>query len=164
MRLLILPLFPEFEICCVSVFILFVPIGVIRAISNQEVELNIASELIIGYILPDRPIANMMFKTWCTNTTTQALRFTGDMKLGHYMKIPPRSMFFCQVVSTIVTATVQVCVQEWMFSNIEDICSPDQKDGFICPSATAFGTASIIVCLSSGIYFLISIAQCLIIL
>jgi hypothetical protein len=32
-----------------------------------------------------------------------------------------------------------------MFSNIEGLCSADQKDGFICPSTTVFGTASIIV-------------------
>ena len=153
--------FTKFNICCVPVFVWIVPIGVVMAISSQVVELNVFSELVIGYILPGRPIANMMFKTWCTNTTAQAIQFTSNFKLGHYMKIPPRSMLLCQVVSTIVAGTVQLCVQEWMFSNIEDICSPDQKDGFICPSATVFGTASIIVRLSTGIYFLISIAQCL---
>ena len=31
-----------------------------------------------------------------------------------------------------------------MFSNIPNICSPDQPSGFICPSTTVFGTASII--------------------
>ncbi len=62
------------------------------------------------------------------------------------MKVPPRSMFSCQVVATIIAGTVQLGVQAWLFSNIEDLCSPDQKDGFICPSTTVFGTASIIVC------------------
>ena len=152
----------EFNICCAIVFALIAPIGVIMAISSQEVGINGISELMIGYILPGRPIANMMFKTWCYNTASQAIRYTSDFKLGHYMKIPPRSMFFSQVASTIVAGTVQLCVQEWMFSNIEDMCSPDQKDGFICPEATVFGTASIIVCLSSGIDLLMFIAQCLI--
>ena len=142
-------------------FALTIPIGAIQAISNQEVQLNVITELIIGYILPGRPIANMIFKTWCTNTATQALQLTSNFKLGHYMKIPPRSMFFCQVASTIVAGTMQLCVQAWMFSNVEDICSPDQKDGFICPSSNVFGTASIIVRSFYGICFLISIAQCL---
>jgi len=87
----------------------------------------------------------MMFKTYGTVTMDQALTFVSDLKLGHYMKIPPRSMFFCQVVATIISGTVQLCVQAWLFSNIEGLCSPDQKDGFICPSTTVFGTASIIV-------------------
>ncbi len=75
----------------------------------------------------------------------QALQFTSDFKLGHYMKIPHRPMFFCQVVATVIAGTVQLGVQSWLFSNIEGLCSPDQKDGFICPSTTVFGTASIIV-------------------
>ena len=31
-----------------------------------------------------------------------------------------------------------------MFSNIADICAPDQQDKFTCPSTQVFGTASII--------------------
>lgn len=44
---------------------------------------------------------------------TQALQFTSDMKLGHYMKVPPRTMFWCQIAATIVAGTVQLAVQEW---------------------------------------------------
>jgi hypothetical protein len=86
--------------------------------------------LIVGYALPGRPIAMMMFKTWLeyshfhmcmplnqmlqglyhhgsrylrpVNTRAvflrmTALTFTSDFKLGHYMKIPPRQMFWSQV-------------------------------------------------------------------
>ena len=122
-----------------------IPIGVILAIANQDIGLNVLTELIIGYALPGRPIAMMMFKTWGYITTTQALGFVSDFKLGHYMKIPPRQMFFCQVVATIVAGTVQLGVQAWLFSNVEDLCSDSQKDGFTCPRTTVFGTASIIV-------------------
>jgi hypothetical protein len=44
---------------------------------------------------------------------TQALQFTSDMKLGHYMKIPPRIMFWCQIIATVVAATTQLGVQQW---------------------------------------------------
>ena len=54
------------------------------------------------------------------------------------------TMFTCQVVATVIAGTVQLGVQSWMFTNIEDICSPTQKDGFICPGTEVFGTASII--------------------
>jgi OPT family oligopeptide transporter len=128
-----------------SAFTYTVPIGVIQATTNQQVGLNVISELIIGYALPSRPISMMLFKTWGYISMAQALQFTGDFKLGHYMKIPPRPMFWCQVVATIVAGTVQLGVQAWMFSNIKDFCSSGQPDGFICPSTTVFGTASIIV-------------------
>jgi hypothetical protein len=54
-------------------------------------------------------------------------------------------MFWSQIVATVIAGTVQLGVQAWMFTNIADMCSPNQKDGFICPSTEVFGTASIIV-------------------
>ena len=69
-------------------FIFVIPIGIIQAITNQQIGLNVITELIIGYALPGRPVAMMMFKTWGYITMAQALQFTSDFKLGHYMKIP----------------------------------------------------------------------------
>jgi OPT oligopeptide transporter protein len=120
-------------------------LGVIRATTGQQILLNVLTELIIGYIHPGRPIAMMLFKTWGYNIVLQTLNFTSDLKLAYYMKIAHRPIFFCQVVATIVAGTVQLGVQAWMFSNIEDFCSADQKDGFICPQTYLFGNASIIV-------------------
>ncbi|KAJ7323290.1 oligopeptide transporter [Mycena albidolilacea] len=133
-----------FILALVIAFLYIIPIGMIQAITNQQVGLNVITELIIGYALPGHPIAMMMFKTWGYITMAQALTFTSDFKLGHYMKIPPRSMFTAQVVATIVAGTVQLGVQAWMFTNIEGMCDSEQKDGFICPSTAVFGTASII--------------------
>ena len=116
----------------------------IQAITNQQVGLNVITELIIGYALPGRPVAMMLFKTWGYITMAQALQFSSDFKLGHYMKIPPRVMFTAQTAATIVAGTVQLGVQSWMFTHIDDMCAPNQKDGFVCPSTQVFGTASII--------------------
>ncbi|TFY77272.1 hypothetical protein EWM64_g6741 [Hericium alpestre] len=120
-------------------FTYVIPVGMIQAITNQQVGLNVITELIIGYALPGRPVAMMMFKTWGYITMAQALTFTSDFKLGHYMKIAPKPMFWSQIVATVVAGTVQLGVQAWMFTNIPDLCSPTQKDG-----TEVFGTASII--------------------
>ncbi|KAI0340457.1 OPT oligopeptide transporter [Trametopsis cervina] len=133
-----------FVLALIISFVYTIPIGMIQAITNNQVGLNVITELIIGYALPGRPIAMMMFKTWGYITMAQALQFTSDFKLGHYMKIPPRPMFWCQVVATVIAGTVQLGVQAWMFTNVQDMCSTDQPDGFICPSTQVFGTASII--------------------
>ncbi|KAI0740140.1 OPT oligopeptide transporter [Earliella scabrosa] len=121
-----------------------IPVGMIQAITNQQIGLNVITELIIGYALPGRPIAMMLFKTYGYISMAQALQFTSDFKLGHYMKVPPRAMFFSQVVAAIIAGTVQLGVQTWMFEHIPDMCKPDQKDRFICASTEVFGTASII--------------------
>ncbi|KAG6329926.1 hypothetical protein ID866_9163, partial [Astraeus odoratus] len=136
--------FPVWAFCLslALAFLFAVPIGMITAITNFG--FSVISELIIGYILPGRPIAMMMFKTWSTITMGQALGFASDFKFGHYMKIPPRPMFWAQVVATMIAGTVQLGVQAWMFANIPDICTQTQKNGFICPNTDVFGTASII--------------------
>jgi len=40
-----------------------------------------------------------------------AMVFTADFKLGHYMKIPPRVVFFSQILAIVVAGTVQLGVQ-----------------------------------------------------
>jgi OPT family oligopeptide transporter len=141
----ILRFLPEVHTRCVLAFVYTLPLSVIVATTSQQLGLNVIAELIIGYALPGRPIAMMLFKTWGHITMNQAIMFLSDFKLAHYMKIAHRPMFFCQVVATIVAGTVQLGVQTWMFSNIEGFCDADQKDGFICPYTTLFGNASIIV-------------------
>ncbi|KAJ8518259.1 hypothetical protein ONZ45_g4645 [Pleurotus djamor] len=135
---------PWFILSLVVAFFYVIPVGMIQAITNQQVGLNVITELIIGYGLPGRPVAMMMFKTWGYITMAQALTFTSDFKLGHYMKIPPRAMFWSQVIATVVAGTVQLGVQQWMFSNIPDMCSRRQPSGFICPSTETFHTASVV--------------------
>ncbi|KDQ55449.1 hypothetical protein JAAARDRAFT_133924 [Jaapia argillacea MUCL 33604] len=119
-------------------------LGMIQAITNTQVGLNVISELISGFMLPGRPVAMMMFKTWGYITMSQAMIFTADFKLGHYMKIPPRPMFWCQVLATAIAGTVQLGVQSWMFSNIPDMCHPGQKDNFTCAGTQVFATASVV--------------------
>lgn len=56
----------------------------------------------------------------------------------------PRTMFWCQVVATIIAGTVQIGVQTWMFDSIEGICDPRQPQYFSCPNTEVFYTASIV--------------------
>lgn len=53
-----------FFLALVISFVYVIPVGMIQAITNQQIGLNVVTELIIGYALPGRPIAMMMFKTW----------------------------------------------------------------------------------------------------
>ncbi|KAF8184638.1 small oligopeptide transporter [Mycena galopus ATCC 62051] len=134
-----------FALAVFTAFVYVIPVGMILAITNQEIALNVVTELIIGYALPGHPLAMMLFKTWGYITMAQALAFTSNFKLGHYMKIPPRTMFWGQIAATVIAGTVQLGVQAWMFTNIDNLCSPGQKDRFVCPSTEVFGTASIII-------------------
>ncbi|KAJ7179590.1 OPT oligopeptide transporter [Mycena filopes] len=120
------------------------PLSIIQAITNQVIGLNVMEELLAGYIVPGRPVANMIFKAICLAGSHQAVTFASDLKLGHYMKIPPRTMFTIQVSAVVVTCFVVTGVNSWMLDNVPGICTPDAPDLFICPSTQVFADAALI--------------------
>lgn len=121
-----------------------IPIGLIQAFTNIQLGLNVFTEFIIGYALPGRPLAMMLFKTYGYITMTQGLAFAQDQKLAHYLKVPQRSTFWSQFVATIWCCFVQLAVLRWSYGAIDDICSSDQKNSFTCPNGRTFYNASII--------------------
>ncbi|AOA64864.1 Proton-coupled oligopeptide transporter [Komagataella phaffii CBS 7435] len=122
----------------------FVPQGLLEGITNQHVGLNIITELVCGYMLPYRPLANVLFKVYGFIVMRQGLELSRDLKLGRYLKIAPRLLFFMQIWSTLIAGLVNVGIQEWMRHNIKDICLTSQPDGFICANGRTIFNASII--------------------
>nr|QBZ39423.1 sexual differentiation process protein 1 [Thermochaetoides thermophila] len=130
-----------------AVFISFafsLPIGIIQAVTNNQIGLNVLTEFVYGYIQPGRPLALMIFKTFGYITMSQALTFVSDLKFGHYMKIPPRTMFMAQVVATTVSCFIQVLVLNYALNNIPNVCEPTQPEHFTCPGGRVFFSASVI--------------------
>ncbi|KAI0816343.1 OPT oligopeptide transporter protein-domain-containing protein [Xylaria sp. FL0064] len=125
-------------------FIFSLPIGIIEAITSQEIGLNVLTEFIYGYIQPGRPLALMLFKTYGYITMSQALSFVADLKFGHYMKIPPRTMFMAQVVATTISCFIQVAVLNFALDNIDGVCDITQPQRFTCPGGRVFFSASVI--------------------
>lgn len=56
----------------------------------------------------------MTFKVYGSMAMYQGLTFTQDLKLGHYMHIPPRMLFSVQVLASIWGALVNVGVLFWV--------------------------------------------------
>jgi hypothetical protein len=44
--------------------VFFVPCGIIQAISNVQIGLNVLTEFVAAYALAGKPIANMTFKVY----------------------------------------------------------------------------------------------------
>jgi OPT family small oligopeptide transporter len=124
--------------------VFFVPVGIVMAITNTQSSLFLICQLICGTVFPGRPVANMVFVTYGYITSTQGLKFAADMKLGHYMKIPPRLLFTVQMVATVVGCLTQIGVLNWMFTNIPGICTPEAVNGFTCPIARVHFNGSIL--------------------
>ncbi|KAJ4759091.1 hypothetical protein LUZ62_069466 [Rhynchospora pubera] len=123
------------------------PISIITATTNQTPGLNVITEYVMGLIYPGKPIANVCFKVYGYMSMAQAVSFLSDFKLGHYMKIPPRSMFIVQAVGTILAGTVNLGVAWWLLTSISNICDTDKlspNSPWTCPSDRVFFDASVI--------------------
>jgi len=132
-------------ILTITLSLIFVlPLGILLAITNQQLTLNVFSELVAGYVIPGKPIAVMIFKVYGTIMTKQSLDFSGHLKLGHYMKVPPRIMFLAQTTATTISCFVVVAVQRWALNNIKGVCETGQENGFTCPSSKVFAEASLL--------------------
>ncbi|KAI9826487.1 MAG: hypothetical protein M1819_007336 [Sarea resinae] len=133
-----------FFICCLISVVWMVPIGMIQAVTNIAIGLNVLTEFLVGYMQPGKPLAMMVFKTYGYMVMYQGITFTMDLKLGHYMKVPPRTLFSAQIISVVWTSIVQVAVQRWAFGTIEGVCTQEQKNHYTCPNGRVFFNASII--------------------
>ncbi|KAF9438255.1 hypothetical protein BGZ76_008988 [Entomortierella beljakovae] len=127
--------------CLAAVWVL--PVGILTAITSQAPTISMITEWVFGAMEPGKPIGNMIFKTYGYITVQQAILFTQDLKLGHYMKIPPRDMFIFQMVGTMAAALVSMGTTSYLMGNIKDICT-DAAYPFTCPSASIFGASSVV--------------------
>ncbi|KMT00941.1 hypothetical protein BVRB_9g222060 isoform B [Beta vulgaris subsp. vulgaris] len=132
---------------CGMAFVFTLPISIITATTNQTPGLNIITEYIMGLILPGKPIANVCFKVYGYMSMSQAVSFLSDFKLGHYMKIPPRSMFLVQFIGTIFAGTINIAVAWWLLNSIHNICEDNllpADSPWTCPGDRVFFDASVI--------------------
>ncbi|TPX65988.1 hypothetical protein CcCBS67573_g07973 [Chytriomyces confervae] len=62
---------------------------------------------------------------------TQGLSLVSDMKLGHYLKVPPKAMFMAQLIPTIVGTFVSTAVASFMYESFEVPVSSSYPAGFV---------------------------------
>ncbi|CAO3655326.1 unnamed protein product [Mucor fragilis] len=101
--------------------VLSLPLNLITAVTGYGFGLNVLTEMICGFILPGLPIANMYFKTLGYNTMSQAGVMAQDLKIGHYLKVPPRMTFMHQIAGTIIGCIFNYIVNANITSSKRDI-------------------------------------------
>ncbi|KAH6639911.1 oligopeptide transporter-like protein [Truncatella angustata] len=71
---------------------------------------NNLSKMLAGLILPGRPIGNMYFAAWSHNVISNCVNLCNDLKMGEYLKIPPRVMFLTQIYGTILGGFINYAI------------------------------------------------------
>ncbi|CAK9177155.1 unnamed protein product [Ilex paraguariensis] len=97
----------------------------------QQPGLNVITELIIGYMYPGKPLANVAFKTYGYISMSQAITFLSDFKL----------------VGTLVASSVYFGTGWWLLTTVEFICNKSklpEGSPWTCPGDDVFYNASVI--------------------
>ncbi|KAK0609299.1 Sexual differentiation process protein isp4 [Lasiodiplodia hormozganensis] len=121
-----------------------IPVGLIFAITGLEVTLNVLAEFIGGSWVAGNALAMNYFKSFGYVTCAHALRFCNDLKMAHYVKIPPRHTFWAQIVGTLVSSFICTAVMNFQMNNIADVCESYQANHFTCPGINTFFTAAVL--------------------
>ncbi|KAK8252420.1 OPT oligopeptide transporter protein-domain-containing protein [Phyllosticta capitalensis] len=121
-----------------------VPIGIMYAVTGMQVLLFVLAEFIGGLFMSGNGLAVNYFKGFACITTAHALRFSNSLKMAHYVKLPPRSLFLAQMAACVASTFVCTAVMNFQIRGIEDVCKEDQKNGFTCPDVNTFFTATVI--------------------
>ncbi|KAK4688058.1 hypothetical protein P7C73_g2058, partial [Tremellales sp. Uapishka_1] len=119
-----------------------IPVGMITAVTGIQVTMNVLAEFIGGAISPGNAIELNFFKMFGYITTAQAVYFSNDLKLAHYVKIPPKHTFLAQMLATLISTFVCVGIFNFQLS-FKNVCTADATFGFTCPGQNTFFTAAV---------------------
>jgi len=67
-------------------------------------------KMIAGALHPGKPIANLYFSMWSHDVISTSIGLAGDLKMGQYLKIPPRVMFLTQIWGTVLGCFINYVV------------------------------------------------------
>ncbi|ODA77433.1 hypothetical protein RJ55_07062 [Drechmeria coniospora] len=124
--------------------IFVIPVGIIKAMTGIEVTLNVLAEFVGGSWVDGNALAMNYFKSFGYVTCAHAVWFCNDLKLAHYVKIPPRHTFVAQIIATFISTIVCIGVLNFQLQNIDGVCTPDAQYKLTCPGVNTFFTASVL--------------------
>lgn len=122
--------------------IFIVPVGIVKSMTGIEVTLNVLAEFIGGAWVEGNATSLNFFKSFGYVTCAHAIWFTNDLKMAHYIKIPPRQTFWAQMMATLVSTLVCTAILNFQMS-LPNICTAEAPFRFTCPGINTFFTASV---------------------
>lgn len=102
-----------------------VPMGWLYAISNFQVAIGSTNELLYGYMVSHvtghrHPAGASTYGAISGDAWYRAQYLLQDQKIGHYMHVPPRAVFFSQVFAELIGIPINYGVIQWVLKTKGD--------------------------------------------
>ncbi|CAI7582511.1 unnamed protein product [Penicillium discolor] len=93
-----------FIIATIFLIVFTVFFGAQYAITGFAFNLQPIFQMLAGYMMPGRPLANMYFTTYTYNGITQGQLLLRDLKLAQQNKLSPKATFVTQIIGCVMGA------------------------------------------------------------
>ncbi|KAJ5764232.1 hypothetical protein N7533_002913 [Penicillium manginii] len=131
---LFIPIWTLF-VALASAAIFVIPFAWLYAISNYQLETGSFNELMYGYMVHTKagsghqhPCGPSIYGSIAGDAWYRAQYMLQDQKIGHYMHIPPREVFFSQIFGTLMGVPINYAVIRWVMDTKGDFLTGKKTD------------------------------------
>ncbi|KAJ5092700.1 hypothetical protein N7456_008561 [Penicillium angulare] len=131
---LFIPIWTLF-VALASAAIFVIPFAWLYAISNYQLETGSFNELMYGYMVHTKagsghqhPCGPSVYGSIAGDAWYRAQYMLQDQKIGHYMHIPPREIFFSQIFGTLMGVPINYAVIRWIMDTKGDYLTGAKTD------------------------------------
>ncbi|ORY68575.1 OPT oligopeptide transporter protein-domain-containing protein [Pseudomassariella vexata] len=101
--------------------IMVVPLGWLYALSNFQLPIGTVNELLYGIMVNavsghKNPAGATVYSSIAGNAWYRAQYNLQDMKIGHFMHMPPRAVFFSQIFGSLIGIPINYGVVRWILT------------------------------------------------
>lgn len=111
----------SFAIAIIIASLLTFVSGFLYGTTGFQVNVQPLVQMLGGFMNPGNPVANQYFTLFGYNSILQATTMLTDLKIGQYMKIPPRIILFCQMLGTCIGGICNYVMTTSIVSNNAEV-------------------------------------------
>ncbi|KAF4302820.1 oligopeptide transporter [Botryosphaeria dothidea] len=109
------------------------PLGWLYALSNFQLPIGTVNELLYGLMANSiggfkNPVGASTYGSIAGNAWYRAQLNLQDIKIGHYMHVAPKAVFFSQVFGSLVGVPVDYAVVRWVLNTKKDYLTGELED------------------------------------
>lgn len=113
--------------------VVVVPLGWLYALSNFQLAIGSTNELLYGLMINSvtgwkNPCGASAYGAVAGDAWYRAQLNLQDMKIGHYMHIPPKAVFFSQVFGSLIGIPIDYAVIRWVLDTKFDYLAGIKED------------------------------------
>ncbi|EDK46126.1 conserved hypothetical protein [Lodderomyces elongisporus NRRL YB-4239] len=112
--------------------IIVTPLGWLYALSNFQLAIGTFNELLYGYMIQlqssRHPAGATVYGAIAGDAWYRAQYILQDQKIGHYMHLPPRSVFFSQIFGELIGVPINYAAMRWVLSSKMDYLNGTKED------------------------------------